>query len=97
MQELCEGVEPFEMALITKELIEKNSQYFTVEDLNSIICKWNYGKLDVENKPTTIPSAFGNTIKAQCWLNLVFTTFVSSNGGSSVPSSDLHWQFLFNS
>jgi hypothetical protein len=31
--------------------MERDNPYFTVEDLNNIISKWNYGPLDAENKP----------------------------------------------
>jgi hypothetical protein len=61
MHDLLEGVVPFEMALVLRNLIENNC--FSLEQLNCIISKWNYGQLDKANKPVPLSDPLGDTIK----------------------------------
>jgi hypothetical protein len=61
MHDLLEGVVPFEMALVLRNLIANDC--FSLDQLNCIILKWNYGQLDKANKPVPLADPLCDSIK----------------------------------
>lgn len=55
MHDFLEGVLPLEIKLIISTLIEE--EYFTLEELNTRLAAFNYGFVDMKNKPSPIQAS----------------------------------------
>jgi len=93
MHDLLEGVFKYDLALILNHLIFY-SKYFSLDNLNNRIETFNYGPVDIRNRPTLIKEdnlKRQKTIKMTVSEMLYFSRYLGLIIGDLVPSSSQSW------
>lgn len=93
MHDLLEGVFKYDLALILNHLIYY-SKYISLENLNNRIETFNYGPVDIRNRPTLITEdnlKRQKTIKMTASEMLCFSKYLGLIIGDLIPSSSQAW------
>ena len=90
-----EGVGPFEVKLVLRELIE-TKKLFTLSDVNNRIATFPIGPNDSTNRPTSIPDLkpTSHTLKQKAFQFGCLLRLLPLMIGDMVPVGDGHWEFL---
>ncbi len=92
MHDILEGVAPFEVALIIRQLIKDD--LLSLDYVNGQIRTWPYGKIDSRNKPAEISKNFSESVNqssAQMWCLLRMLPCMI---GPKVPEDNLYFRLL---
>jgi hypothetical protein len=89
MHDVLEGIVPYEISPVLQALVEM--QIFRIEELNEIICHFNYPSSDKNSKPPAISLPTIRIQAAEAWCLVRNLPLML---GSKVPVSNPQWQVL---
>ncbi len=93
MHNFLEGILPLEMKLIIGELISEDS--FTLDELNACIASFNYGPVDVKNKPSCIRlKNSGGSSGQKAAQMMTLAVYLPLIIGDLVDENSEHWKLL---
>lgn len=97
MHDILEGVCKYDIGAMLKKMIF-DLNYFTIETLNNRIESFNYGTIDIRNRPPLVSSALikNSIIKMSASEMLCFTKYLGLIIGDLVPLNSEIWNLYIN-
>lgn len=92
MHDLLEGIVPMELKLIIKGLISNG--YFNLQQLNSKIVSFKFGRNDIENKPQALPKNYEKGLKLNASRTWCLLRLLPLMIGKMVPEGKPLWNLL---
>ena len=97
MHDIYEGVVPYELCLILK-IFMYEKKFFTLNFLNERILLFNYGKLEIKNRPGSIMMDSQKNgslkIKQKAAKMSCLLRFIPFLIGDKIPEDDPHWNLF---